>query len=47
MKSLVSLDFVYIYILDAKNVIAKNCDSFNMLKKGNLKFGCTPLTAIL
>lgn len=47
MKSLVSLDFVYIYIDTFKKIVARNCNSFNMLKKRNLKFGCIPLTAIL
>ena len=50
MKNLVNTDFLYIYIYiygSIKNIIARNCNSFNMLKKRNLKFGCTLLTAVL
>lgn len=46
MKNLVNTDFLYIFGT-IKNVIARNCNSFNMPKKRNLKFGCTLLTAVL
>ena len=48
MKSLVTLDFVYIYIFGTfKKVIARNCNIFNMLVKRNLKISRTPLAVIL
>ena len=48
MKSLVNLDFVYIYIFGTfKKVIARNCNSFNMLEKRNLKISRIPLAVAL
>lgn len=49
MESLESLARVYIYIYIGyilNNVVARNCDVFNMLKKRNLKINCTPFTVI-
>jgi len=47
MKSLVSLDFVYIYIDTLKDLVARNCNSFNMLVKRNLKISRIPLAVAL
>ena len=51
MKSLVSLDFIYIYIyiyIDTlKDLVARNCNSFNMLVKRNLKISRIPLAVAL
>ena len=47
MKSLVSSIKLYIYIDTLKKVIARNCNSFNMLGKRNLKISRIPLAVAL
>ena len=46
MKNLVNTDFLYIFGT-IKNVIARNCNSFNMLEKRNLKISRIPLAVAL